>query len=35
VVLPKHFSYALGIEKGDYLKVQMEGKRMILEKAEI
>ncbi len=35
VVLPRIFAAALDIEKGDYLKVKMEDKRLILEKADI
>jgi hypothetical protein len=34
IVLPRSFSIALGIGKGDFLKVQMENGRLILEKAD-
>jgi hypothetical protein len=35
IVLAKAFANRLGIGKGDYLKCFIEGKRLILEKAEI
>jgi bifunctional DNA-binding transcriptional regulator/antitoxin component of YhaV-PrlF toxin-antitoxin module len=35
IVLPKSYAIALGIGKGDFLKVHMENKRLTLEKAEI
>jgi antitoxin component of MazEF toxin-antitoxin module len=35
IVLPRSFTFELGIEKGDFLKVQMENRRLILEKAEM
>jgi bifunctional DNA-binding transcriptional regulator/antitoxin component of YhaV-PrlF toxin-antitoxin module len=35
IVLPKIFSEKLGIDKGDFLKVQLEGSRLILEKADL
>jgi antitoxin component of MazEF toxin-antitoxin module len=35
IVLPRSFTFELGIEKGDFLKVHLENKRLILEKAEI
>jgi antitoxin component of MazEF toxin-antitoxin module len=35
LVLPKIFAIELGIAKGDLLKVQMENRRLILEKAEL
>ncbi len=35
VVLPKEFAIELGIMKGDYFKVIMEKKRLILERADI
>jgi antitoxin component of MazEF toxin-antitoxin module len=35
IVLPRDFTFELGIEKGDFLKVQMENRRLILEKAEL
>jgi hypothetical protein len=33
LVLPKKYSLALGLKKGDYLKVSQYGKRLIIEKA--
>jgi bifunctional DNA-binding transcriptional regulator/antitoxin component of YhaV-PrlF toxin-antitoxin module len=35
VVLPKEFAVTLGISKGDFLKVHVENKKLILEKAEV
>lgn len=35
VVLPKEFALILGIVKGDYLKVRVDGKQLVLEKADI
>jgi antitoxin component of MazEF toxin-antitoxin module len=35
IVIPRNFTTELGIEKGDFLKVQMENRRLILEKAEV
>ena len=35
IVLPRSLTYELGIQKVDFLKVHMEDKRLILEKAEI
>lgn len=35
IVLPKIFSEKLRIGKGDFLKVHLENKRLILEKAEL
>jgi antitoxin component of MazEF toxin-antitoxin module len=35
VVLPKAYSLELGIQAGDYLKVSIRGKQLILEKAKI
>ena len=35
IVLPKIFSEKLNIEKGDFLKVQLENGKLIVEKAEI
>jgi hypothetical protein len=35
IVLPKIFSEKLSIDKGDFLKVQLEGSRLILEKADL
>ena len=35
VVLPKEYALSLEIMKGDFLKVTVEGKRLVLEKAEI
>lgn len=33
VVLPKKYSLALGIKKGDFVKVSQDGDRLIIEKA--
>ena len=33
VVLPKKYSLALGLKKGDFVKVSQDGKRFIIEKA--
>lgn len=33
VVLPKKYSMALGLKKGDFVKVSQYGKRLIIEKA--
>jgi hypothetical protein len=35
LVLPKAFIVELGIGKGDFLKVEMKNKKLVLEKAEI
>ena len=35
VVLPKEFAVILGITKGDYLKVNIQGKKIVLEKTDI
>ena len=35
IVLPKEFAVELGILKGDYLKVRIDSKRLILEKADL
>lgn len=34
VVLPKYYAQSLGISKGDYVKVTLEGNQIVLEKAE-
>jgi bifunctional DNA-binding transcriptional regulator/antitoxin component of YhaV-PrlF toxin-antitoxin module len=34
LVLPKHFALDLGIGKGDFLKVCIEDRKLILEKAD-
>ena len=34
IVLPKQYATGLGLERGDWVKVSWEGKRIILEKAE-
>jgi hypothetical protein len=34
LVLPKGFATAIGLEKGDYVRVTQEEKRLIVEKAE-
>jgi hypothetical protein len=33
IVLPKQFATGLGLEKGDYVRVTQEEKRLIVEKA--
>ena len=33
IVLPRNFTYDLGIQKGDYLQVEKSGKKLIVEKA--
>lgn len=33
VVLPKKYSLALGLKKGDFVKVSQHGKRLVIEKA--
>jgi hypothetical protein len=35
VVLPKLFAEQLRIGRGDYLKVRLEDRRLVLEKAEV
>jgi antitoxin component of MazEF toxin-antitoxin module len=35
IVLPRSFVSGLSIHKGDYLKVSLEGNKMIMEKANI
>jgi hypothetical protein len=35
IVLPRSFTYDLGIQKGDYLRVEKKGKQLVLEKASI
>jgi hypothetical protein len=33
VVLPKKYSLALGLKKGDFVKVSQHGKKLMIEKA--
>lgn len=33
IVLPKSYAIALGIGKGDFVKVHQEGNRIVIEKA--
>jgi antitoxin component of MazEF toxin-antitoxin module len=33
IVLPRHFSEPLEVERGDYVKIVQDGKRLIVEKA--
>ena len=33
IVLPRHFSEALGVERGDFVKIVQDGRRLIVEKA--
>jgi antitoxin component of MazEF toxin-antitoxin module len=35
VVLPKHYAQCIGISKGEYVKVILEGERIIIQKAFI
>ena len=35
IVLPKRFTSQIGVEKGNFMKVQLKNKQIILEKAEI
>jgi hypothetical protein len=35
IVLPKEFAVSLQIRKGDFLKVSVEGRRLILERADV
>lgn len=35
IVLPRNFTSGLNIRKGDYLKVSLEGNKMIMEKAAL
>jgi hypothetical protein len=34
LVFPKEFAVELGVAKGDFLKCQLDGKRLIVEKME-
>jgi hypothetical protein len=34
LVFPKEFAVELGVAKGDFLKCQLDGKRLIVEKVE-
>lgn len=33
IVLPRHFASALEVERGDYVKIVQDGKRLVVEKA--
>ena len=33
IVPPRHFSRALDVEQGDFVKITQDGKRLIVEKA--
>jgi antitoxin component of MazEF toxin-antitoxin module len=35
LVLPKNFATEIGIEKGDYIKVTLADRRIILERAAV
>jgi len=35
ILLPKEFAVSLQIRKGDFLKVSVEGRRLILERADV
>ena len=34
LVFPKEFAIELGVGKGDFLKCQVDGKRLVVEKVE-
>jgi AbrB family looped-hinge helix DNA binding protein len=34
VVLPKHYAQSLGIAKGDYVKVILDDRQIMIEKAD-
>lgn len=34
IVLPKSYAQSLGITKGEYVKVTLEGNRIVVEKAD-
>ena len=34
LVFPKEFAVELGVGKGDFLKCQIDGKRLVVEKVE-
>jgi antitoxin component of MazEF toxin-antitoxin module len=34
VVLPKYYAQSLGVSKGEYMKVILEGERIIIQKAD-
>jgi bifunctional DNA-binding transcriptional regulator/antitoxin component of YhaV-PrlF toxin-antitoxin module len=34
LVFPKEFAIELGVAKGDFLKCQLDGRRLIVEKVE-
>lgn len=34
LVFPKEFAIELGVGKGDFLKCQVEGKKLVVEKVE-
>jgi antitoxin component of MazEF toxin-antitoxin module len=34
LILPKMYAKNIGLEKGDFVKVQQEGSRIIIEKAD-
>lgn len=33
LVLPKHYAIGIGLRKGDFVKVRLDGLRIIIEKA--
>jgi hypothetical protein len=35
IVLPKGFTSEMGLGKGDFMKVQLKNRQLIMEKAEI
>jgi hypothetical protein len=34
VVLPKYYAQSLGISRGDYVRIILEGNRLVMEKAD-
>ena len=34
ITIPKDWAYDLGLEKGDFVRIWMEGRKIIVEKAE-
>ena len=34
VVLPKSYAQSLGVSKGEYVKVMLDGERIVIEKAD-
>lgn len=34
IILPKSYATELGLQKGEFVKVHLEGKRIVIERAE-